>query len=338
MGKKLKSNKNSSLNGNSKLKSTLLFIMTVTLLLAIFSLRKTVVLNVNGEEREVVTFKGTVAGILKDADIDLTDNQVVKPDLSEMIDENDTITVRDRLNVELEIDGGKVQLATAEENIADMLQEEDYGVDEDDEVTPAIDSKIQEGMKIKVVRIKYEEERTIEPIDYDVETKKDSDLESGKTKVLQEGLKGEKEQLVKIKYADGKEVSRKVVSETVIKEPKTQVVAKGTKITVPTLSRGGEELNAKKVITCQATAYTPTGARTATGTVPRQASGNNYGTIAVDPRVIPLGTKVYVDGYGFAIAEDTGGAVKGNIIDLFMNSTSAAIQWGRRNVKVYILS
>ena len=80
-----------------------------------------------------------------------------------------------------------------------------------------------------------------------------------------------------------------------------------------------------------ATAYTHTGNRTATGTVAR------VGIIAVDPRVIPLGTRVYVEGYGYATAEDTGGAIKGNRIDIFLNSNAECVNWGRRSVKVYIL-
>ena len=76
---------------------------------------------------------------------------------------------------------------------------------------------------------------------------------------------------------------------------------------------------------------------TASGTTARP------GTVAVDTRVIPLGTKLYVESldatsdYGFAIAEDTGGAIKGNRIDLFYPSNADAIRFGRRNVKVYIL-
>ena len=84
-------------------------------------------------------------------------------------------------------------------------------------------------------------------------------------------------------------------------------------------------------MTVEATAYTWTGNRTATGTWPK------VGTIAVDPKVIPLGTKVYVSGYGFAVAEDTGGAIKNNIIDLYMDTNEACINWGRRNVTLYIL-
>jgi 3D (Asp-Asp-Asp) domain-containing protein len=63
----------------------------------------------------------------------------------------------------------------------------------------------------------------------------------------------------------------------------------------------------------------------------------HYGTCAVDPRVIPYGTKLYVEGYGTAVANDCGGAVKGHIIDLYMRSTKECFSWGRRNKKVYIL-
>lgn len=61
-------------------------------------------------------------------------------------------------------------------------------------------------------------------------------------------------------------------------------------------------------------------------------------TIAVDPSVIPLGSKVYVDGYGYAIAADTGSAIKGNIIDLYLNSASECDSWGRRQVNVLIVA
>lgn len=83
-------------------------------------------------------------------------------------------------------------------------------------------------------------------------------------------------------------------------------------------------------LTVRSTAYCY-GSRTATGTRPRK------GTIAVDPRVIPLGTKLFIPGYGYGIAEDTGGAVKGNFIDVYFPSRQAALNWGRRTVKIKIV-
>ena len=86
-----------------------------------------------------------------------------------------------------------------------------------------------------------------------------------------------------------------------------------------------------ETITFEATAYTWTGYRTATGTWPSR------GTVAVDPEVIPLGTKIWVEGYGEAVALDTGGAIKGNIIDVYLATESECWQWGRRMVEVRIL-
>ena len=62
------------------------------------------------------------------------------------------------------------------------------------------------------------------------------------------------------------------------------------------------------------------------------------GVVAVDPRVIPLGTKLYIEGYGYAVAADTGGAIKGNRIDLVMNTVRECRKFGRRQVKVHILN
>lgn len=86
-----------------------------------------------------------------------------------------------------------------------------------------------------------------------------------------------------------------------------------------------------ETITFEATAYTWTGCRTATGTWPSR------GTVAVDPEVIPLGTKIWVEGYGEAVAEDTGGLVKGNIIDVYLPTEDECWQWGRRMVEVRVI-
>ena len=86
-----------------------------------------------------------------------------------------------------------------------------------------------------------------------------------------------------------------------------------------------------ETITFEATAYTWTGYRTATGTWPSR------GTVAVDPNVIPLGSVLYVEGYGPAVAADTGGAIQGQKIDLYMDSEHECLQWGRRQVEVRVV-
>lgn len=79
------------------------------------------------------------------------------------------------------------------------------------------------------------------------------------------------------------------------------------------------------------TAYTWTGCRTATGSWPRR------GTVAVDPTIIPLGTRLYVEGYGEAVAADTGGAIKGRKLDVYLPTRDECIEWGRREVEIQVL-
>lgn len=92
----------------------------------------------------------------------------------------------------------------------------------------------------------------------------------------------------------------------------------------------------KATYTMTATAYTG-GTLTAMGLKPIRDPAN-LSTIAVDPSVIPLGTKVYIPGYGYAICSDTGGAIKGNIIDLYLNSEEECLAWGRRTVTLHIIA
>lgn len=119
---------------------------------------------------------------------------------------------------------------------------------------------------------------------------------------------------------------RKANGEKVFSYGSEPVAAKAKKVKLKTSEKGFQY---KKKILVKAYAYSG-GGRTATGTKAR------VGAIAVDPKVIPLGTKVYVKGYGYARAEDTGGNIKGNTIDLYMNSTSSCLKWGVRYVPVYI--
>jgi len=100
-------------------------------------------------------------------------------------------------------------------------------------------------------------------------------------------------------------------------------------------SRSGASFRSTRVITMEATAYTPFDA----GVIGITANGNpmRRGLVAVDTRVIPFGTRMYIEGYGYAIADDRGGAIQGNKIDLAMDTLEEAFQFGRRPVVVHIL-
>jgi 3D (Asp-Asp-Asp) domain-containing protein len=175
-----------------------------------------------------------------------------------------------------------------------------------------------------------------EPVQFAVVTKKDESLEKGKEKTITEGKHGRVSKQYEVLIENGKEVTRKLISEQKIAEKQDKVVAVGTKDVSLQISRG-EETGKEFYVT--ATAYTAycngCSGRTATGLNLRANPGMKV--IAVDPRVIPLGTKVYVEGYGYAVAADTGGAIKGFKIDLFMPSKADAYRWGRKKVKMKIL-
>ena len=121
---------------------------------------------------------------------------------------------------------------------------------------------------------------------------------------------------------------QKPIIEKAMTMPLAQVAAQGAAKTIWT-PKGYKKYS--RVLHCEATAYTHTGNNTSLGFKPYE------GIVAVDPRVIPYYTKLYIPGYGLAMAGDTGGDMVHHRIDVFFNSRSKALQWGRRNVEVYIL-
>ena len=178
--------------------------------------------------------------------------------------------------------------------------------------------------------------RTVrEEVPYDVIRRADSSQELGIQRVARRGATGSEEITVVDTYLDGKLVSSDKVGERILQPPVTEIVTYGT---MDTVSRGGQTFRFRRVLHLGATAYTagkesnPVGdGYTATGVPARR------GIVAVDPSVIPLNTRLYVEGYGYAVAADTGGAIKGLRIDLCMESLQEALDFGVRQVKVYVL-
>ena len=120
-------------------------------------------------------------------------------------------------------------------------------------------------------------------------------------------------------------------------EPETAPAPASEPASAPTEPTNSEP--AGKEITVEATAYTAEceGCIGITKTGVDLNANPDAKVIAVDPSIIPLGSKVYVEGYGYATAEDTGGAIKGNRIDVFVPEQNDALQWGRKDVKVTII-
>ena len=230
------------------------------------------------------------------------------------------------------INGSDVKkIKTGEPTIALALKK--AGLDKKEMATfPAAGERPVNGMKVVLLD---KNEQVIEEkrdIAYKVESRPDSHMEIGDTAVIREGIKGSKNVLVKLVTLTNGEVLRKEIAERIFNEPKAKIVALGTTNEVAT-SRGAVRF--KKVVQMHATAYTPWDE----GCIGITKSGipAKKGVVAVDPSFIPLGTRLYIPGYGHALAADTGGAIQGNRIDLCVESKSEAFAFGRRDIKVYIL-
>jgi 3D (Asp-Asp-Asp) domain-containing protein len=175
--------------------------------------------------------------------------------------------------------------------------------------------------------IKLIEEK--ENIPYQTEVILSDKLCKDQDKIKQIGCDGEKLLLYEVEYLNNKEISRKLIDEKTIREATKEVIIRGT---------------AKKILSMNASAYTA--GYESTGKHPGQkgygitATGKKatHGVVAVDPNVIPLGSRLYVEGYGYAMAWDIGGAIKGNKIDLFYDDLAEAIKFGRKNLMVYVLT
>lgn len=173
-----------------------------------------------------------------------------------------------------------------------------------------------------------------ETITYKTVYKDDPDTEAGIENTLQEGTDGKTTKIIKITYYEGKEYSREIVGTEII-SPHDKIISRGTKIVWRTLDTDQGNLSYWKKLHVWATHYDShcPGCNEWTATGMRQGKG----VIAVDPSVIKLGTKVYIPSYGLAVAGDTGGAIKGNIIDLGFEDAKTA-GWAAHFVDIYLLN
>jgi len=311
----------------------------------------------DGALQSYLTPEKTVRAFFKAENVQVYEKDKLSVDLDAPVVSEMKMTIDRAVPVEVTADGKVETYLTPEKTVKAFFETENIVLNEKDKLSLGIDDSIQNGMKMTIVRVTSEIIEEKESIAFAVQENKDSTLLKGKSVVKQEGTQGEKKITKEVTYEDGVEVARVELSTEVVKDPVDKIVAIGTKVPpapkpaapVQTAkkpssssivaSRGGSvpsSLNYSKSFRVEATAYALDGI-TATGTKPVRVEGG-WSTIAVDPRVIPLGTKVYIENYGYAVAEDTGGAIKGNKIDVYMNSRSAALSWGRRTVTIYILN
>ncbi|MFA9559775.1 ubiquitin-like domain-containing protein [Evansella sp. AB-rgal1] len=303
---------------------------------------------IDGESKEVWSTAGTVQELMDDLDIVVNEFDVIEPSLEMALTENITVTYDTAYMVTLHSDGKEREIWTTSTTVADLLEREDIELDDLDRVQPSVEDLINQDMEVNVVRVEKVTDVVEESIDFATVRRNDSNLQQGTEKVVESGQQGRIKKHYEVIYEDGEEVSRELVKEEQVEESKDRIVAVGTKVPTPTqtVSRSSSSSNSGgEWRTFRATAYTAycngCSGTTATGVNLRANPDRNV--IAVDPNVIPLGSRVEVKGMGVFLAADTGGAIVGNKIDIFMpdpngaSTNNRAMSFGRRTVEIRIL-
>jgi uncharacterized protein YabE (DUF348 family)/3D (Asp-Asp-Asp) domain-containing protein len=317
---------------------------------------KQITLTVDGVTKTFETTAETVEQFLAEQHIALTEQDVLIPPANTSLTDELTITLHTSWEVPVHVDGLTKVVHTVKRDVASILQDAGITPGQRDKVEPALTASIGKGTAIRITRIDEKVVQVQEDVPYQEIRKYDPTLNKGETRILQQGQQGKVVNHYKLVSENGKEVSRELVKRDVVTPKRDRIIAVGTKVVTAKnpsktavtaaamVSRGGKVFRPQRVLNnVVLTAYTPAGGgkspkspgygRTATG-----AKASEGRTIAVDPRVIPLGWWVFIDGIGYRRAEDTGGAVHGNKIDVFFNSHSDAIRFGRKRGKtVYVI-
>jgi uncharacterized protein YabE (DUF348 family) len=290
--------------------------------------RKTVTLSVDGKEMEIKTFAFSVGELLKDNAIVTGPMDRVLPAAGEQLVDGARVVLLRAHHVTISADGEMLEFDTTAATVEEALKEKKITPGVKDIVTPEPGHKITEDTEIKVTRVKSVEEVKHVSIPYSVQREVVPQIARGITRSVKKGVNGKELQRWQVTYHDSQVVESKLVERKTVAEPVTGIVQVGSGQTV---SRGGMSLRFNRAMEVVSTAYTYTGRNTASGKTPR------YGLVAVDPKVISFGTKLYIDGYGYAEAADKGRDIKGNRVDVFLETASDARRWGVRRVNMYIL-
>ena len=267
---------------------------------------------------------GTVADLLTKNNIPFGENFHASVDLNAALVPNMQITISKMIPVNISVDGRNDAVSVPEGSVLNALNFLNITLSQDDSVNEPLDKLVEDGMNIIVNRVEIKEITEKETIPFSTEVKKSDTLERGNSKIETSGANGE----------------------NILKNPVNQVKIVGTKsknngnvkVSIENgviTDENGNIYHYNKVLTGVCTAYTAKdGARTSTGALARR------GLVAVNPKQIPYGTKLYIPGYGICTAADTGGAMRQGraMIDLYMDSEHECRQFGRRTKQIYILS
>ncbi|MBQ8622283.1 MAG: G5 domain-containing protein [Oscillospiraceae bacterium] len=331
---------------------TLILGLAMTALLSQTAFATTYVITDGDRVVTYTSFATDPAEVLGQAGLELSEHDTYT---TAAVEGGSTITINRAQRITINYHGQTTQTTTFGETAGELLSRLNLDVSGEDVVSHGMDELTFDGMELSIDRVETVRETYTTTVPHEVSHCNDSTIPEGMEEVLTEGVDGELLCTADVTYVNGREVSRTVLSETVTRAPTTEIIGVGTGETLaevdpdamPIIGDGyiilptGEVLTYTHKDTVRATAYTHTDAGcdliTSTGTTVR------WGTVAVDPRYIPYGTRMFImasDGsyiYGIATAEDCGGDIKGDRMDLYMPTYSQCMEFGRRRCTLYFL-
>lgn len=291
---------------------------------------------------EIRTTAATLGTALEEAGFRIYRADRVFPPLDTPLTPELHLYISRALPVQVTADGRTYETRTWSKTVQELLQEEALTLGPLDRVTPPLETPLQADMAVRIARVTTWDLVADTPIPYEHFEQADPELELDYFR-LQPGLEGIRAEVTRITYEDGQEAVRQFLGEQILREPVDQVFYYGTKIVLRTLDTPYGPVEYWRKLRVWGTHYYPA---TCGKTPAHPEYGITYtgkratrGIIAVDPRVIPLHTRMYVPGYGLGAAEDTGGKIKGLHIDVcFDDADIGKGLWETHYVDVYLLT
>lgn len=305
---------------------------------------------------KVLTVTGTAGDAVEQAGVKLKEGDELSIGEHIVLTADMQLKIERAFTVSLRVDGETKKVKTAGGTTEEVLKKLGVILGSDDIVSPQRDEEVTKGDKITVKRVTYKTYKKTEVVPYETKIEYDESKYYEEVKVKQKGKDGKVVNHYKETYIDGEKTKTEIVETEVKKQAKPKIILRGSKGSlyggkvydkviselVPPyridLDENNRPINYKKKITGKATAY-------CTGTITSTGRRAQPGVVAVDPREIPYGTKLYIVSsdnkyvYGYAIAGDTGGFIYNSttVVDLYIRGYDACKQFGRRNVDIYIL-
>jgi resuscitation-promoting factor RpfB len=291
-----------------------------------------VTLNEGNETIEFVSTAPTLVSALWEAGIQLKSSDELIPPAETILDGPIEAELRRAQPITISYAGGTLSAESAARTVGEALAQVGLPLQNLDYSLPAPEKALPKDGKIKLVRVTEEILLETQPVPFTTETQPDANVDLDTKQVVQAGSYGLAIERIRVRHEDGVEVSRVVEGQYEAQAPQPQIIGVGTKIVPKTLKTADGTIKYWRAINVYAVSYNPTsngGTGTATG-IPLAK-----GVVAVDPNLIPYYTKLYIPGYGMGIAGDTGGGIKGRIIDLGY-SNEDYVSW-HQWVTIYLL-